>query len=480
MQIKKFEAKDMGEAFRLIKKEFGPDAVILHAKTLGKKSTISTSCGEKPGVIVTAAIDKPCPVFAQEKISEGENSIKSQKILGEKVSPKKEKGPDMFKPVKTFFTNIREEIHGKKHLNDEEIRQGLLLNILSRGGINKDIVQNLIADLNIKGLSEEFLKETDPEESLLNLLEECKVFAKPVEIEPGLQKIVCLAGPSGVGKTSTIAKIAAYYRVKKQINVGLISLDDSRIGAIEQIDIYAKIIGCPLEIASDVDELKVSLKRLEECPLVLIDTGGINHRNQEDVVCLKSLLKQIPSVEVHLVLGGTTRHMDLADIIRGFNIISLDRIIFTKLDETDDFKSILNLLISTKIPVSYFTNGQKVTHDILPASPRLMVDMILGIKKEEKNICKLEPLKTGRKKEMNQEAVDSIEYFISDINQNDFHSPDCKKMEHINFENIVVFGNIQEAIDKDFVPCKLCASIEVEAYYRFFTTDNKRAVGDHI
>ncbi len=478
MQIKKFEAKDMAEAFRLIKKEFGPDAVILHAKTLESKSTIPG--GKKPGVIVTAAIDKPCPVFVQEKILKGKNSIKLQKNSGKKVLSKKEKEPDMFKSLKTFSSDIKDEIDDRNDLNADEIRQGLLFNILSMGGIDKDIVQNLIDDLNIKELPEELLKTTDPEESLTMILEECKVLAKPLEIEPGVQKIVCLAGPSGVGKTTTIAKIAAHYTIKKQVNVGIISLDDSRIGAMEQVDIYAKIIGCCLEIASDIDGIKIALKRLEQCPLVLIDTGGINQRNRENIDRLKSFLKQIPSVEVHLVLSGTTRYMALADMVRGFNLISVNRIVFTKLDETDDFKSILNFLISTKIPVSYFTNGQKVPYDILPASPRLIVDMILGRKKEEKNIYKLEPLKTSRKKQMNQDAVDSIEYFIADINQNNFHSPDCKKMEKINFENIVVFENIQEAVDKDFVPCKLCASVEVEAYYRFFMTDNKKAVGEYI
>ena len=479
MQIKKFKANDMAQAFRLIKKEFGPDAVILSAKSMAGQGTAFSS-RKKTGVIVTAAIDNYNSLMTEEKMIRKKDNLLSQNISKKKIPDKKSKISDLFKRVNATLNNDKDIIF-KEH--DESAREGekkILFNRLLESGVNEEIVQKLIDSIPQKEMAVKLLSKRDPNECLIGTLEECGVSVKPVAFKPGTQKVICFAGPSGVGKTTTIAKVAAYYTRKKQVNVGIISLADCKVGAVEQISIFAKIIDLPLEIASTFDDLEISFQNLKECELILIDTAGINHKNTKKIRELRSCLEKIKSVEVHLVLSATTQKKDLLNMVIGFSIIPINMIVFTKLDETDSFENILNLLMHRKIPVSYLTNGQQIPDDIISGSLKNLADLLIDRKKKEKNIYDIKPSLRKEKTLVNPEVVGSIEYFIGDIHNDVFHFPDCKKMENINLESILVFENIQEAIEKKFTPCQSCASVEVEAYYRSYVKDYKRVVGGYL
>lgn len=191
-------------------------------------------------------------------------------------------------------------------------------------------------------------------------------------------RIVYIAGPTGVGKTTTIAKLAAEQLFKQGRKVGLITSDTYRISAVEQLRTYASILNIPLEVVQSPGDLQRAMFRLESCDLVLMDTAGRNYRNELLVAELQSLLaKELPS-ETFLVLSLTSKSRDMKKIAEHFSRYPLDKVIFTKLDETGSYGPLFNVLNDFPLKLSYITNGQTVPDDLLTASPEQVSGMLLG------------------------------------------------------------------------------------------------------
>ena len=183
---------------------------------------------------------------------------------------------------------------------------------------------------------------------------------RDIEFKKGKSRVVALIGPTGVGKTTTIAKLAARFSLIEKKKIGLITLDTYRIAAVEQLKIYADIMGLPLQVVYKPGDLKAAVERFSNRDLVFIDTAGRSPRNDEQMAELVALFQEAEPDEVILVLSATTKSEDLLDTFKRFNIIKIDKIIFTKLDETNCYGSILNTIHRTKKRVSYVTNGQNV------------------------------------------------------------------------------------------------------------------------
>lgn len=191
-------------------------------------------------------------------------------------------------------------------------------------------------------------------------------------------RIVYIAGPTGVGKTTTIAKLAAEQLFRQGRKVGLITSDTYRISAVEQLRTYASILNIPLEVVQSPGDLQRAMFRLESCDLVLMDTAGRNYRNELLVAELQSLLaKELPS-ETFLVLSLTSKSRDMKKIAEHFSRYPLDKVIFTKLDETGSYGPLFNVLNDFPLKLSYITNGQTVPDDLLTASPEQISGMLLG------------------------------------------------------------------------------------------------------
>lgn len=191
-------------------------------------------------------------------------------------------------------------------------------------------------------------------------------------------RIVYIAGPTGVGKTTTIAKLAAEQLFKQGRKVGLITSDTYRISAVEQLRTYASILNMPLEVVQSPGDLQRAMFRLESCDLVLMDTAGRNYRNELLVAELQSLLaKELPS-ETFLVLSLTSKSRDMKKIAEHFGRYPLDKVIFTKLDETGSYGPLFNVLNDFPLRLSYVTNGQTVPDDLLTASAEQIGGMLLG------------------------------------------------------------------------------------------------------
>lgn len=176
--------------------------------------------------------------------------------------------------------------------------------------------------------------------------------------------VVVLIGPTGVGKTTTIAKLAANFALFEGKSVGLITIDTYRIAAVEQLKTYAEIINLPIEVVYTVGEFKKALSKLGDKDLILVDTAGRSQKNKHHIKELKQFLAGRNPDETHLVLSANTKLDDLLETAEAFQAVSYNRLIITKLDETNELDNIIEFLDKINIPISYVTTGQSVPEDI--------------------------------------------------------------------------------------------------------------------
>lgn len=191
-------------------------------------------------------------------------------------------------------------------------------------------------------------------------------------------RIVYVAGPTGVGKTTTIAKLAAEQMFKNHRKVGFITSDTYRISAVEQLRTYASILNVPLEVVQSPGDTQRAISRLQECDLIFMDTAGRNYRNELLVSELQSLLAPVENSETFLVMSMTSKSTDMVQIAEHFSKYGLDKVIFTKMDETGSCGSMFNLLHQFPLKLAYVTNGQNVPDDLLKPEANALTKQLLG------------------------------------------------------------------------------------------------------
>ena len=202
--------------------------------------------------------------------------------------------------------------------------------------------------------------------------------APPVGTTPGRRRVVALVGPTGVGKTTTIAKLAANFRLRDGIRMGLVTVDTYRIAAVEQLRTYAEIIDLPMKVVTSPREMRRALDELSGLDLVLIDTAGRSPRDELKIQELKSLLSEAQVDEVHLVLSLAASPRSLQATAEKFAAAGTTAMILTKLDEAVGMGSLLSVARRVPLPMSYLTTGQDVPDDIEHASARRVARLILG------------------------------------------------------------------------------------------------------
>ncbi|UUZ97287.1 AAA family ATPase [Paenibacillus sp. P25] len=190
-------------------------------------------------------------------------------------------------------------------------------------------------------------------------------------------------GPTGVGKTTTIAKLAAEQVLKHQRKVGFITSDTYRIAAVEQLKTYATILNVPLEVVFSPLDLGKAFEQLKDRDLIFMDTAGRNFRNEMYVSELNALLQSRGQSETFLVLSLTTKYKDMKAITDNFSKFKLDKVLFTKMDETDSYGAIVNLIREYGIQTSYIADGQSVPDDIAELNEQRILDLMLEGKQDE-------------------------------------------------------------------------------------------------
>jgi len=391
MKIKKFEAEDMQEALRLIKNDLGPEAVILSTKKIRRGDGMLGFFGSNK-IEVAAAIDYDIPknplpkkpLFQKhdslQSLKEDLSGIKSgiqslrdlfslqkpdnNKMLQETVGQLKEM-VDYFKKEKRAKLPFLHEnlIKLYQKMISSEIDEQVALKSVET--MNEQIP---LERIEIKGYCEAYLGE---------LLSRLVKVSGPLLGHQAKRKVAVLIGPTGVGKTTTIAKLASQYSFREKAKVALVALDTFRVGAVEQLKVYSKILGIPMDVAGSVTEMKEILGKRRDADLILMDTAGRSQRDQLHMSELTEMFRQGLAFETFLVLSATTKEKDLKEIIQKFKGVPIDGLIFTKLDETTSYGNIYNTLLGTGLPLSYMSAGQKVPEDIDLATPKKVADLIL-------------------------------------------------------------------------------------------------------
>ncbi len=211
------------------------------------------------------------------------------------------------------------------------------------------------------------------------LLEEEIHVTGPLRVTPGARRLVALVGPTGVGKTTTIAKLAGNFHLRERRRVGLITVDTYRIAAVEQLRTYADIIDLPMEVVSTPREMRQAVDRLADLDLILMDTAGRSPRDDVKIQELKSMLTEAEADEVHLVLSSVNSLESMKKTARQFAEVGVTALVLTKLDEATGLGNLVPLLRSCRLPLSYVTNGQNVPDDIEAADRRRLTRSILGM-----------------------------------------------------------------------------------------------------
>ena len=242
--------------------------------------------------------------------------------------------------------------------------------------VTEKIIQDMIAKLN----GTEILAPSNSVKAA-NALE--KYIRKAIRVANGITlysnkpKVVALIGPTGVGKTTTLAKIAAKFVLEQGARVALITADTYRISAVEQLKTYSDILGLPLEIVYNPEALRNAIEKHKDKQLILIDTAGRSQYNEYQMKELSGLLSIDADIEKHLVMSSTTKNSDGMELVNNFSICEPSRVIFTKVDETSTHGIILNVLHKRKLALSYLTTGQSVPDDIEPASLERLTEILL-------------------------------------------------------------------------------------------------------
>ena len=243
--------------------------------------------------------------------------------------------------------------------------------------IDEDVARELIDRL--RHVSHDLSDPQAVKSQLASIVEEELNVTGPIDASSKSGRIVALVGPTGVGKTTTIAKLAANFRLRENKRVGLITVDTYRIAAVEQLRTYADIIDLPMEVVSTTREMREAIDRLRHLDLVLMDTAGRSPRDEVRIRELKSMLAEASPDEVHLVLSAGGSVKSLAATAERFASVGTTALVVTKLDEAMGLGSLLSLGRSCQLPFSYLTDGQNVPDDIQIAKRNALAKLILGI-----------------------------------------------------------------------------------------------------
>ena len=387
MKLKTFQARTMAAALEQVKRHLGRDAVILHTRTFTKGGLFGV--GGRPVVEITAARSAAdLPRYAGPVKMPAKSGVPDVQADGaapsmtptatSTVAPANSALGAELETIKSLVRDlVRETRRSLQPSLPKQLFEGYLRLVESQ--VSEEIAQQVVVRVRDELEAAELSDPAAVRRKLAAYLESLLPTAGPIKLPslPG-PAIIALVGPTGVGKTTTIAKLAANFRLRENRTVGLITIDTYRIAAVEQLRIYAQIINVPLEVVMTPAQLPGALERLGGTDVVLIDTAG---RSQNDAIRmseLKCYLDQAKPHEVHLVLSGTSSQQLVDEVLERFSVLGIDRVIFTKLDEAIGFGVILNSLQEAGARLSYVTTGQDVPDDIEVGNASRVVDLILG------------------------------------------------------------------------------------------------------
>jgi flagellar biosynthesis protein FlhF len=368
----------MKEALARVRRDMGGDAVILSAREVRRRRLFGL--GPRAVVLVTASDTMPGEVtLSSPRASSGEGtsaaaplaqSVPTAAVLSARF------GEDLGR-LHSMVETLSRQGHIDHLLPDLASALVPTYSQLIEADVPEVLVRRLLRYIDEALEPEELHQPESVRAALREAVEQCIPIAPPIRAVAGTRRIVALVGPTGVGKTTTVAKLAANFKLAHGVRVGLVTVDTYRIAAVEQLKTYAEIIDLPLAVVNDPVEMPRALEELGAVDLVFIDTAGRSPRDEVKIRELGEFLLQARPDEVHLVLSAVAGHRSLRAALERFASVQVDRLILTKLDEADSLGGVLAVLGLSNRPVSYLTTGQAVPDDIEPADRRRLARLIL-------------------------------------------------------------------------------------------------------
>lgn len=395
MNIRSYRAKTIQEAMHLVRRDLGPDAAVLHTREV-QGGLLRRLLGVRQ-VEVTASVD----ANVAGRFAAGEEPLGH----APPTAPAAEASPHVTPPAaprmppaheQDYRGKFRDDIKGtlhdlqskleelcreRQHGSPAELPESLfrLFTDLIDAEISEDLARELIDRVRSDAVNGELDDPILLKARIARLIEGEISSCGAIQVVPGNRRLVALVGPTGVGKTTTIAKLAANFHLREKRRVGLITVDTYRIAAVDQLRTYADIIDLPMEVVSTPREMREAVARLAHLDLILMDTAGRSPRDEVKIRELKSMLAEADADEVHLVLSSGAAAAGLVKTAEHFREVGVNSLIITKLDEATGLGNLLPLLRQGDLPCSYVTNGQNVPDDIRPAESKYLARLTLGL-----------------------------------------------------------------------------------------------------
>jgi flagellar biosynthesis protein FlhF len=385
MEIKTYRAASMQEALALVRQELGPDAAVLHTREVNGSRLLRWIPGLRK-IEVTASRD----VNVAPRLPQRDRPPAAAPAMASPVIDRVRR--ELGDELKTQLSDLRAQVAAlcekTKSSGRAEVPTELfqVYTELIEADISENLARELVERLRASSPCHELGDPELAKARLGGMIEAEIAVAGPIRVTPGRRRVVALVGPTGVGKTTTIAKLAANFRLRNKHRVGLITVDTYRVAAVEQLRTYADIIDLPMQVVSTPREMREAVARMADLDLVLMDTAGRSPRDEVKLNELKLFLNEAQADEVHLVLSSVAGAATLERTAEKFAEIGTTALVLTKLDEATGLGNLLPLLRGSKLPLSYVTNGQNVPDDIAAADAhklaRLMLDVAADVGQE--------------------------------------------------------------------------------------------------
>lgn len=388
MKVKRFEAATLQEALLNVKRDLGSDAVILQTRRfsrgglfgfLGKDVVEVLAAVEVNTAGSAAPVQRPKNESLVKAAAEVRNIRAASAATASAADPIRDE-------VKALKESLNKLMSDRRYSEEMESR-----NVNPYSSVIGDVYIKLIENDVDDKLAKEIIQAVDqavPEASrddamtvhaaLSRHLRRLIKVSGAIDLEGGFQKTVAFVGPTGIGKTTTIAKLATIYSLSQRKKVGIITADTFRIAAVEQIKVYGEIIDVPIKVVYNKEDMRHAMAYFSDRDLVLIDTAGRSHWDTDRIMELRDILSACYPLEINLALAANIRYKDMVDIAERFRPLAYNHLLFTKLDETSTFGSLLNLMVKCNTGVSYLCYGQNVPGEIQAATVDSMVGLTTG------------------------------------------------------------------------------------------------------
>lgn len=398
MIVKKYTGKDETEAVMKAKDDLGSNAVVLNVRTMKQRGLVKVF--KKDFVEITAALEEKDfaqnvnnnkPTFSRvssEAIKKQQSQINlladdradtNAPKQSEIIEKKLDSLHDMLRNQMVKEEDVKPVVRPENNANFKSLK--LIYNKLLENEVSEKYANAIINDI-----ENSMKKESNLDSILASVYQKIILkFGEPEAIEDDdRRKIVFFIGPTGVGKTTTIAKLASDFKLTRSKNVAMITADTYRIAAVEQLNTYASILDVPVNVIYSPSEIVESIEELSDYQMIFVDTAGRSHKNTEQRDEIIEMISNVRNsdidadIVIFLVMSVTTKYRDMVNICDAYKSLNSYRLLFTKLDETDSVGNILNIKLYTGAPISYITCGQNVPDDIESVDVQKLAKSLLG------------------------------------------------------------------------------------------------------